>query len=366
MRAPSVPDGRHLACDEYWEFLHRTTPRPLAFRATNGKEWEAWRSALREKLQELLGLPRPRVPLNGQILETVDCGPFVRHRVVYDTEPHVSVTAYLLVPKKPGRKPGLLCLHGHAAAGKDIVAGVSGWNLRQRRSIARFNKDIGVRFASQGFVCLCPDARGWGERSDGYFRRSAHDSSPPFGGRRDPCNVHFLKAQMFGLNLQGLNTWDDLRGLDCLASRPEVDPSRLGAVGFSYGGTRAMFAAALDERLVSIDISSYLSSFLDYGIRNNETCGAQVVPGILNWCELADVAALIAPRALLCESGERDAGFPIEAARRAFAVVRRCYEVAGAPEACEHEVFRGGHMFAAGRAFDFMNRWLRDRSPSAS
>jgi len=41
--------------------------------------------------------------------------------------PHASVTAYLLLPKQPARpKPALLCLHGHAPAGKNVVAGVSG------------------------------------------------------------------------------------------------------------------------------------------------------------------------------------------------------------------------------------------------
>ncbi len=367
MSRPPIPEDRHLGYDDFWAFLYRTTPRPLSFRATNREEWLAWRSALRTKVQELLGPPRAAVPLRAEILESIDCGSYVRQRVVYDTEPHVSVAAYLLLPKNTTRrKAGLLCLHGHAAAGKDIMAGVSGWNLRQRRAIARFNKDIGAQFAARGYVCLCPDARGWGERADGYFRRSALDSSHPFEGRRDPCNVHFLKAQLFGLNLQWLNTWDDLRGLDYLAAHPHVDPTKLGAVGFSYGGTRAMFAAALDERITAVDISSYLSSFFEYGIRRNETCGAQLVPGILNWCELADIAALIAPRPLLCESGEWDEGFPVGEARRAFDLVRSCYEVAGAPERCEHEVFRGGHMFAAGRAFSFMSHWLRDLPRPAS
>jgi dienelactone hydrolase len=357
---------RHLAHDELWENLYRETPRPLAFRATTSAEWETWRAALRAKVQELLGAPRTRVPLNVEVLDRVDCGSYVREHIVYDTEPHASVTAYVLVPKGARRRPALMCLHGHAQAGKDIIANVSGWNLRQRRSIWRFNKDIGVRFASRGYVCLCPDARGWGERSDGFFRVSARDRRDPFEGKHDPCNMHFLKAQLFGLNLQWLNTWDDLRGLDYLASRDDVDPERIGAVGHSYGGTRVMYATALDERIKAADISVYLSSFYRYALVQHDTCGSQTVPGILNWCEMADVAALIAPRPLLCETGETDPLFPADEARRAFDTIRRCYEVAGVPERCEHEVFRGGHMFAAGRAYGFMNRWLRDRDPRAS
>jgi dienelactone hydrolase len=361
-----VPPERHLSYDDFWEHVYRETPRPLAFRATTKDEWERWRAALRTKVQELLGTPRTRVPLRAEVLERVDCGNYVRERVIYDTEPSASVTAYVLAPKGRERRPAMLCLHGHAQAGKDVMANVSGWNLRRRRAIWRFNKDLGVRFASRGYVCLCPDARGWGERDVGFFRTSARDPRDPFDGKRDPCNMHFLKAQLFGMNLQWLNTWDDMRGLDYLASRDDVDADRIGAVGFSYGGTRVLYASALDERIKAADISAYLSSFYTYALKHHDTCGSQTVPGILNWCEMGDIAALIGPRPLLCESGEKDPLFPVDEARRAFETIRRCYEVAGVPERCEHEVFKGGHMFASRRAFAFMNRWLRDRDPHAS
>jgi len=42
---------------------------------------------------------------------------------------------------------------------------------------------------------------------------------------------------------------DDLMGLDYLASRPEVDPDRIGVTGMSMGATRTWWLMALDERL---------------------------------------------------------------------------------------------------------------------
>ncbi len=82
------------------------------------------------------------------------------------------------------------------------------------------------------------------------------------------------------------------------------------------------------------------------------------MPGVLQWAEVADICALICPRPLLCESGTQDTGFPVETAIEAFQTIRRCYEVAGVPDRCEHEVIEGGHQFAGGRAFEFFDQWL--------
>ncbi len=357
---PRAPADRTLELDALWAHLYATTPRPLTFSATTREEWQTWRSSLVAKLRELLGPDRPRTPLRAEVLEREDFGAFVRERVVYDTEPHVSVTAYLFLPKRLSQtpRPAIVCLHGHGPHGKDNVAGQSDGNLRRQRHLRKSRYDFAVRLAERGYVCLAADARGWGERSVGFFRKSATDPSHPFGGRRDPCNVHFLHAQLFGLSLLWLNIWDDMRGVDFLASRPEVDAARIGSMGFSWGGTRSMWLAALDSRIAAANVGSYLTSFREYALRLCNTCGSQLPSGILTLCELGDVAALIAPRPLHVESGLHDTGFPVEAAREAFATVARCYQVLGASDRCQHEVFDGGHRFGDGGAFGFFDRWL--------
>ena len=42
---------------------------------------------------------------------------------------------------------------------------------------------------------------------------------------------------------------DCLRGIDFLTSRAEVDPSRIGVLGFSQGGGLTLATAALDSRV---------------------------------------------------------------------------------------------------------------------
>src|SRR5438445_461280 len=58
-----------------------------------------------------------------------------------------------------------------------------------------------------------------------------------------------------GITWAGVILWDDIRTLDYLASRPEVDARRLGCVGLSVGGYRSFLLAALDRRIkVAVDV----------------------------------------------------------------------------------------------------------------
>jgi fermentation-respiration switch protein FrsA (DUF1100 family) len=58
-----------------------------------------------------------------------------------------------------------------------------------------------------------------------------------------------------------------------------------------------------------------------------------------------DVAGLIAPRPLFIESGDKDDIFPVAASRESFERVKKIYEVFGAANDCQQEVFPGEHSF---------------------
>ena len=93
------------------------------------------------------------------------------------------------------------------------------------------------------------------------------------------------------------------------------------------------------------------------------TCGAQTPHGLLEYGEVSDIGCLIAPRPLLIESGASDDGFPIDASREASAAVRRAYEVAGVADRFDVDEFDGGHQWSGRKAYDWLDRWLRDGGP---
>ena len=55
--------------------------------------------------------------------------------------------------------------------------------------------------------------------------------------------------------------WDDMRAIDYLQSRPEVDPQRIGCTGNSGGGTQTSYMMALDDRIRAAAPSCYLCGF---------------------------------------------------------------------------------------------------------
>lgn len=331
-----------LSMANYLERRYHNLKPELAFNAGTRDEWLAWRRALSAKLLALLGeFPAPCM-LDARTVERVEEESYIREKVLYQSEPGVYVPAYLLIPKdlKPGeRRPAVVALHGHGS-GKDSLVGLS--------TEANPHNDYASRFAEHGYVVIAPDARGFGERSEGFRR---------YGGR-DGCNVAFIQAILMGVNLVTLNISDDMRAVDYLTGRPEVDPSRIGCAGLSFGGTRSMYLAALDERIKVALISCYLTTFKAYAIDKGNFCGSQFVPHLLKYADVADVTALIAPRPLLIENGIEDRGFPVEASRDAYQILQRTYAAAGVPDRLERDEFEGGHEFSGRLAFDWFKRWL--------
>jgi dipeptidyl aminopeptidase/acylaminoacyl peptidase len=155
------------------------------------------------------------------------------------------------------------------------------------------------------------------------------------------------------------NLWDLQRSLDVLAAHPLVNPERIGASGLSYGATCTLFLAAIDDRVRAAIVACYLSSWRSAHTIPFNMCGSQIVPGQIGAFEHLDIAALIAPRPLLVESGIEDFIFPVDAARETVAALRSVYAAQGAPEsAVVHDVFDGGHMWHGTETTEFLGRWL--------
>src|SRR6185295_16648467 len=145
-------------------------------------------------------------------------------------------------------------------------------------------------------------------------------------------------AMLVGQTMIGWRVWDVMRTVDYIATRSELDSSRVGCMGISGGGTVTLFSTALEPRLRVAMVSGYLNTFRD-SVGSLSHCIDNYVPGILNWAEMYDLAGLIAPRPLFVESGDRDNIFPIKASIESFKNVQEIYRVFGATDVIEQEVF---------------------------
>jgi dienelactone hydrolase len=323
--------------------LAATTPiEPVP---TDAAQVPGWRVRARGRLTDLLGPPPRPVPPAAAITEHGTRASYTRYRVVFDTEATMSVPAYLLVPngrERPG--PAVLAVHGHGP-GKDEVVGLD--TPEVARAAAEHHGDYAHRLAEAGHVVLAPDLRCFGERAD---------PTPPDHYR---CDTNLVAAIAAGRNPLADNLYDLVVALDLLSGHPLVDPARVGVVGFSYGATMALFLAAWDTRVRAAIVSGYLSSWKAAHRVPLNLCGSQVLFGMLGRLEHVDLGALVAPRALLVESGRDDLLFPIDAASAAMEELATVYSALHAPaHALEHHVFDGGHRWSGETALGFLDRWL--------
>ena len=244
------------------------SPLELSFLRPEFKDLRRWQTRARSRIFDHLFYAPPRVAPQAQVVRRRDMGDYVEEYLTFQTSPDVRVPAYVLVPKKAERPaPGIVALHSHDGLylwGKEKVIGAEQEHpyLTTFKQQRYGGKSIGAELARQGYVVIAIDMFYWGER------RMLLDDDPP-AYRERPLTMTDKEIQAFnqrssqneslvgrslftaGTTWPGIVLWDDIRTLDYLASRPEVDAKRLGCVGLSVGGYRSFLLAALDERIKS-------------------------------------------------------------------------------------------------------------------
>jgi dienelactone hydrolase len=329
--------------------LYSAAPRRLRFAARTRSEADAWQTTLRAKVTELVGgFPAERAPLRPATLETRSFGGYTREKIVFDSRPGVSVLAYVLLPEKARRPaPVMICIPGHGRGVDDLVGIDEQGNDRTDKS--GYQHDFAIQVAEAGMAAVAIEPMGFGCRRDPINARH--------GLSRKACEPVAGGALLVGQTMIGWRVWDVMRTVDYIATRSELDGNRVGCMGISGGGTATLFSAALEPRIRAALVSGYLNTFRD-SVGSLAHCIDNYVPGILNWAEMHDVAGLIAPRRLFVESGEKDNIFPIEASVASFNEVRKVYEVFGAADRVEQEVFPADHSFWGKRGIPFLARHL--------
>jgi dienelactone hydrolase len=324
-------------------------PRRLRFQARTRAQADAWQRDLRQRVTELVGgFPARREPLRPVTLETRTFPAYTREKILFDTRPGVSVLAYVLLPTGARRPaPVMICIPGHGRGVDDIV-GIDDRG-RDRTDKAGYQHDFAIQVAEAGLAAVAIEPMGFGCRRDPINARQ--------GLSRSACQPSAGAALLLGQTMVGWRVWDVMRTIDYIATRQDLDGSRVGCMGISGGGTITVFATALDARLKTALVSGYLNTFRD-SIGSLSHCIDNYVPGILDWAEMHDIAGLIAPRPLFVESGEKDNIFPIAASIESVRRVREIYRVFGAEALVEHEVFPDEHAFWGRRGVPFLARHL--------
>lgn len=317
--------------------------RGISDRSPGDVSTPAAREALRLRLRSALGLdPLPgRGPLEATTTFSFEEPSFRVETLHFQPLPGFFCTANLYLPHgSPGKRPGILYDCGHA---NDPL----GAKVKYQHHA--------VWLASHGYAVLVVDPIQISEVE------AIHHGTYRYG---------LWHWQALGYTPLGLEVWCAMRSLDLLASRPEVDPARLGMTGRSGGGTLTWFTMALDDRVVAgvtANATGIVATHVAHDtFRGHCDCAFFINhPGL----DYTDVAALCAPRAVLVQSGQKDWIYPPEGYRPLGEKSRRVWTALGAPERFREQDLDAEHKdlpeFRT-EAFRWFEKWLGNVDSSVS
>jgi len=326
---------------------------PLAFdRARH--EFSVWQAETRKLVSEAIGLGNGTVV--GDITRQANDGYAREHLKLRFSNGEVA-DARLLTPVGEGPFPAVLLLHDHGsnfAIGAEKMIrpdiGAPSWEPAQswidRLYGGRF---VGDELAQRGYVVLCVDALGWGNRAgNGYEAQQAL-----------ACNL-----MQFGTSLAAVVAGEDVEAAQFLSNLPQVDKSRVASLGFSFGGFRAWQVAALCDEITALFCGGWMATL--QGVMqpgSNQLRGQSAFymlhPQLAGKLDYPDFAGLAAPKPALFFSGSEDRHFSKTSVENAFATLENIWTAAGHRENLETRFWTAAHVFPADQqdsAFEWLDR----------
>lgn len=357
----------------------KSTPS-LSFVNPRFKDATAWRRTAHARLLDLLHYAPPKCDPRPEVVERIDCGDHIRERLLFNTSPDIRVPAFVLIPKNlKGRAPAIVNLHDHGGFylwGKEKLVRMDGEHpsLTEFRRNYYGGKSTAVELVRRGYVVIVIDMFYWGERRMLLKDDPADWRDRPSSMSQERVNAFNQRAgqnedlvsrtiQTAGFNWPGVMLWDDIRTVDYLITRPEVDPKRIGCVGLSVGGFRACHLTALDERIKAGVVVGWMCSFPAQIKKHVRwTIGhTMLIPGLYRQLDYPDVASLAIPRALLVINGSKDGLFELGGVKASFEKLAACYQKAGVSDKLKTRLYDTPHEFNVEmqrEAWDWLKRWV--------
>jgi endonuclease/exonuclease/phosphatase family metal-dependent hydrolase/dienelactone hydrolase len=339
-RTNAQTPAEQMAAEYFRRQTARVSGRPLADVHTLA-DWQDRRETYRLQLLEMLGLSPlpPRGDLKAALVGKVETEKFTVEKIHFQSLPGLYVTANLYLPKTlNGPAPTVLYLCGHLRTVKNGIA---------------YGTKVGYQhhpawLAEHGYVALIIDTLEMGEIE------GEHHGTQRRGMWWWPTR---------GYTPAGVETWNAMRALDYLATRPEVDMQRIGVTGRSGGGAYTWFLAAVDDRpsvLIPVaGVTDMTNHVVDDCIDGHCDCMYQV--NTYGW-DFSLLAALAAPRPLLLSNSDKDRIFPLDGVQRIHRDLKRIYKLYNADDKLGLLITEGPHSDTQDLqvpAFRWLNRWLK-------
>jgi dienelactone hydrolase len=308
-------------------------------------------------------IERPLVPLAPQVEPMPAPEGALKYHFTYSADADQRVPGLLLKSAAAtGRRPVVIVLHGTGGTKESTLETVT-------------------KMVNAGFIGVAIDGRYHGERTANRSGAAEY-------------NAAIVRTWQTGKEhpLYYDTVWDIMRLIDYLQTRDDVDPARIGVIGFSKGGIEAYLAAAADPRIACVVPCIGVQSF-NWALANDQWRAriatiqdsfdaiaalekqakpradfvrkfyARIVPGIDGEFDGPAMLPLIAPRPLLVINGDSDANTPIAGVRLSVEAARPVYAAMRAEERLKLRVQENTphrtNPDSVQAAVEWLVRWLR-------
>ena len=377
-----MPPNMIGAYGEWAAGMMQDPPR-MSFRQPMFQNVEAWRPAARARFRDLLLGPGPALTPSAVVQHQMQFDGLDIEHLQWQLPFGPPTEALIMKPAGArGKLPAVVGLHDH---GGNKYFGL--------RKITRMSKDphplmikhqeryySGLAWANElarrGYVVLVHDTFTFGSRRmrladlPGNIRSNLVEANPEAEDEIQRYNTfasgheHLIAKSLFsaGMTWPGVFVYDDQRAVDYLASRADVDATRIGCCGLSGGGLRTVMLTGADERIRCSCCVGMMTTWRDYLLNKSHThTWMCYVPGLPRDLDYPEILGLAAPNPVLVLNNRQDALFTMPEMERADRILTDVYKKAGAPDRYKASFHDGPHKFDAAmqkEAFAWFDRWL--------
>ncbi|MHB8276331.1 MAG: alpha/beta hydrolase [Candidatus Humimicrobiaceae bacterium] len=282
------------------------------------ENWKAKRSELLDQLSYCIGLKNlpERAPLNAKEVGKIEKDGYFIEKIILESFKNIYISAHLYIPKKANFPvPAILHIPGH-------------WmeNGKMEPDFQRCCEGL----AKLGFVVFNMDPLEQGERRIGWK------------------NHGHLETLLVGITQIGMMIYENMKAIDYLQSREEVDGERIGMTGTSGGGFNTVYTSPFDERIKASAPICYTVTYpgIFEGIKwsnwngGNDLCNQ--IPYVIDTLTFSHLLALNTPRPLMTVNAEEDLNFPLSTAIEVYKEAKPFFDLYG-PGLISQVIVPGGH-----------------------
>lgn len=367
-----------------WVAQSVAEPGRLSFRRQAFQDVNSWRPVARARYRELLASPPASPTPVATVQHQFDFDGLSMEHLQWQLPYGPATEALLIKPSKASAKlPGIVGLHDH---GGNKYFGL--------RKITRMSKDPhpamirhqnqyygGLAWANElarrGYAVLVHDTFAFGSRRvrladvPPYIRNNNMETNPEaedeilrynqFASAHENLIAKSLACS--AMTWPGIFVHDDQRAVDYLASRPDVDATRIGCAGLSGGGLRTVMLTGADERIRCACCAGMMTTWRDYLLNKCHThTWMCYVPGLAREIDYPEILGLAVPNPVLVLNNRQDSLFTLPEMERADRILSEVYRKAGAADRYRASFYDGPHKFDAEmqkEAFAWFDRWLK-------